>query len=380
MKRRVLMVTHTDVACDNRILKEMEALASSSEGWVVHAIGFSLGEGSRPASIPLGTTIDTLQLRTRTWTRIPKPVRHAFSMLELVWKVVRCGAAWRPSVVHSHDTMVLPAAAMIAKLCGAKLVYDAHELESDKNGGTPILRWATKAIERILWPFVDLFITVSPSIANWYLECFGKKPVAVVLNAPVQSTPSKHGGGLGTLRPSLGISANSPLCVYVGLLGRGRGLEALLEVFASPERRAHLVLVGFGELKALCEAVASRSSHVHLHPAVPHDELVDLIQDANVGICMIEHVSLSDYLCLPNKLFEYIAAGLPVLVSDMPELRRVVETYSCGFVAGKGRHEIEAAISRIETSPPSRLTGLPVELTWNAQARSLTLAYARFVR
>ncbi len=377
MTRRVLMVTHTDVPFDNRILKEMEALASSSEAWNVHAIGVALDEGNRPASIPRGTTVDTLELRSRKWIRLPKPVRYACTMIELLWKIVGRGVAWKPAIVHSHDTMVLPAAALVAWWSGAKLVYDAHELESDKNGGTAILAWATKIIERLLWSRVDLLITVSPSIGNWYVATFGPKPLAIVLNAPVQSAAVRLGHRNGALRQRFGIAREVPLCVYVGLLGRGRGLEVLLEVFQAPHRLAHLAFVGYGDLKPLIEAAAMRSPNVHVHDSVPHDALVDLIRDADLGACMIERVSLSDYLCLPNKLFEYIAAGVPVLVSDFPELRRVTEKYACGIVVGIGRDEVEAAIARFEAVLPQRPSGLPNELTWAAQAGTLAAAYAR---
>jgi len=373
------MVTHTDVPYDNRILKEMEALASSPEGMLVHTIGVALDEGNRSAAIPTGTSVDTQRLRSRNWTFLPKPLRYACTMLELLWKITRRGVAWKPDVVHSHDTMVLPSAALIAWWCGAKLVYDAHELESDKNGGTSILAWGIKTIERRFWSRIDLLITVSPSIGDWYLSTFGLKPLAVVLNSPVYAKQLTQNPGSGYLRRRFGSASDEPLCVYVGLLGRGRGLESLMRVFESPHRRAHLVVVGYGELKEVCEAVARRSTHVHVHDAVPHDELVSLIRDADLGICLIERVSLSDYLCLPNKLFEYIAAGVPVLVSDFPELRRVVETYSCGFVSSEGQNSMEVAISSVEAKLPPRLPGLPVELTWATQAKTLVDAYQRMM-
>lgn len=371
------MVTHTDVPFDNRILKEMEALASSSEAWNVHAIGVALDEGNRPAAIPRGTTVDTLELRSRKWLRLPKPVRYACTMIELLWKIVGRGVAWKPAIVHSHDTMVLPAAALVAWWSGAKLVYDAHELESDRNGGTAILAWATKIIELLLWSRVDFLITVSPSIGGWYVATFGPKPLAIVPNAPVQSAAVCHGNRNGALRQRLGIGREVPLCVYVGLLGRRRGLEVLLEVFQAPHRQAHLVFVGYGDLKPVIEAAAMRSPNVHVHDSVPHDALVDLIGDADLGACIIERVSLSDYLSSPNKLFEHKSAGVPVLFSDFPVLRRISQQYACGKVVGGRRDDVEAAIARFEEVLPQRPAGLPHELTWAAQARTLTAAYDR---
>lgn len=374
MGQRVLMLTHSDVPYDNRILKEMEALATAREAWRILAIGVTLDEGNQAAPLPIGTEVETLQLRSRRWTWLPKPLRYGFTMLELMFELVRRGTTWRPDIVHSHDTMVLPAAAFIAWWCRAKLVYDAHELESDKNGSTPLIGWSTRLVERTVWSSVDLFITVSPKILDWYFEAFGPNPAAVVLNSPVEE-PAPAGAGHRALRARFGISADATLCVYVGYLGTGRSLESLVEVFGEPSRRAHLVIVGYGELWDFCAQAAVRSPHIHLHEAVPHHQLVGLIRNADVGVCLIENVSLSDYYSLPNKLFEYLAAGLAVLASDFPEMRRVIEKYQCGVVAGEGRAAIRAAIESLEAKRPVRLSGIPEPLSWGAQARALVNAY-----
>lgn len=379
MRRCVLMLTHTDVPFDNRILKEMDALASASHQWIVRSIGVKLDEGNEPASPPRGTEVVTLRLRSRSWTWLPKPVRNGCTMLELTWKLVRLGNAWSPDVVHAHDTMVLPAAAIIAWCRKAYLVYDAHELESNKNGTTPVMAWATLVIERLVWSSVDLFVTVSPSIQNWYLRTFGAKPAVVVLNAPL-SAPHPVADRTDTLRTRFGIPAEATLCVYVGYLGVGRSLEALIQVFSDPERSSHLVIVGYGPLWDLCSCAAASSSHLHLHEAVPHDHLVSLIQEADVGVCLIENVSLSDYYCLPNKLFEYLAAGLAVLASDFPEMRRIVEQHQCGIVVGEGANAMRLAIRQLEAKQLDRAAGIPNDLAWTTQAEALTTAYLALAR
>ena len=86
--------------------------------------------------------------------------------------------------MHCHDTLVLPIGLLVKFLTGAKLIYDAHELESNKNLQSNLNSSVTKFIEFTSWRFVDLFISVSPSICKWYEENLGEKRNVVILNSP----------------------------------------------------------------------------------------------------------------------------------------------------------------------------------------------------
>jgi glycosyltransferase involved in cell wall biosynthesis len=163
--------------------------------------------------------------------------------------------------------------------------------------------------------------------------------------------------------------------IYVGILGRGRGIEELLKVFSDPDVPAHLVCMGYGDLAATVASFAKNNSRVHLHPPVPHHLVVEYASGADVGLCFIENVSLSDYYCLPNKLFEYCFAGIPVLASDFPEIRQIVERFALGQVCAPGADAIKSAVLSFIASPPRRISADLSPLSWERQAEKLVALY-----
>jgi glycosyltransferase involved in cell wall biosynthesis len=282
--------------------------------------------------------------------------------------------------------MVLPIAALVSIVRGAKLVYDAHELESAKNGSTYLVSRAILAFEWICWPRVDLLISVSPSIIKWYQERFSEKRSVVVLNAPTLSegTTGHTRGALPRsertyFRQMYGIPEGRLIFIYVGYFGVGRGIERMLQVFSSGAVESHLVFMGYGDLLEQIYCKTLESDNVHLHDPVPHERVVSVTQHADVGLCLIENVSLSDYYCLPNKLFEYAFAGVPVLASSFPDMSEVVDTYHLGSCTDPDVESITRAISEMEKAPPAPLTADFFPLSWEAQERVLREEYRRLL-
>jgi glycosyltransferase involved in cell wall biosynthesis len=124
---------------------------------------------------------------------------------------------------------------------------------------------------------------------------------------------------------------------------------------------------------------AQRFPNIHLHQAVPHDEVVKFVREADCGLCLIEDVSLSDRLCLPNKLFEYAFAGVPILASRLPEIARVVQQYDLGACCDNDADSIEAAVLKIEREGLVRPVADLTELSWDTQAKRLQEAYRQLL-
>lgn len=377
MSIRALHISHTDIRSDSRILKEMEAVSSMEDTEVI-GMGAEDQDGAPAVDRQQAFQIRAIRPFTRQLKALPRPLYLALAFFELSCRLVWFGAFLRPRVVHCHDTLVLPAGVLIKLLTGALLIYDAHELESDKNGQTRILSRATWLMEKACWRWIDGFVSVSDAIVAWYMERFAPRPSAVVLNSPVfQARPDDARPPRSThFRETFGIPDGALIFVYVGILTRGRGVEALLEVFSDTAVNAHLVFMGYGDLDAAISAACARHSSIHLHPPVPHQRVVEYTSGADVGLCFVENVSLSDYYCLPNKLFEYSFAGLPVLASDFPEIKRVVQQYLLGKVCSPDRDAIRAAVLSFIESPPGRLATIDLTpLSWGQQAQHLVALY-----
>ena len=319
--------------------------------------------------------VRSIQVFFRSVRWLPDPVRHVLIYLEMLFRVLVAGLVVRPRLVHCHDTPLLPAAVLLAWLCRAKVIYDAHELESDKNGQTALVSRGTYLLEKVSWGGVDGFVTVSGSIMRWYESRFARKESELVLNSPVIGAIA--GQAERRFHQKYGIPEEQLVFVYLGLFVPGRGVEKLLEVFSSQGVQAHIVFVGRGPLRAMIERSAQGNPRVHVHGAVPHDQVVPLVKSADYGVCLVEKVSLSDYYSLPNKLFEYAFAGVPVLASNFPDMQELVERFSLGACTADDEASITQAVMRLQASGRQRVTTDLAPLGWAAQADHLRGLYRR---
>jgi len=376
---RLLHLSQTDIRYDNRILKELTALARNRE-YEVFCIGFASAEAIHHSKMQHNFTIVTLSLFTEKLTWMPRSIRYALVMTEMTIRLVFASVCRRPDVVHSHDTMALPAGALIKLITGAKLIYDAHELESDKCGQSKILSKATLIFERLCWRSVDYLISVSPSIINWYKTNVGHKPSSLILNSPfiesnIDGLLVRDKFKVGYFNQLYDIPQDCLVFIYIGLLAPGRGIETTLNAFRSNMIKSHLIFVGYGKLHDEIRAIAAKHKNIHLHDPVPHEEVVSFVSHADVGLCLIENNSLSDYYCLPNKLFEYCFAGLPVLASRFPDIESVVKEYSLGYCCDIEPNSIINAIKEFERHKPSRIDTDLTPLSWNTQENILNNVY-----
>jgi glycosyltransferase involved in cell wall biosynthesis len=226
------------------------------------------------------------------------------------------------------------------------LIYDAHELESDKAGQTKILSKCTLFIEKIAWKKVDFFISVSPSILNWYNSNFGYKKSELILNSPEFRDANNIVTKNNYLREKFSIPEDEKIYLYLGIISKfGRGIELYLEAFKSININSHLVFIGYGDFVDEIKVITNEYSNIHYHPAVSHDQVVEIAKSADVGLCLIEPISLSDTYSLPNKLFEYAFSNLYILSSDLPDIRKTIEDFDLGTYC---KNDISDLIKSIE--------------------------------
>jgi glycosyltransferase involved in cell wall biosynthesis len=324
---RVAMLLHKSVRHDSRVRREARALAQAGHEVVVLEL----------APIEAGV-LDGFARRSvlpAPWTRrLPYHLYRALCLLSFVFAVTRV----RPDVVHAHDAAMLLPGLAGARLTGARLVYDSHELAT----GVPYRErfWArfVAAVERVGVPRADAVVTVSDGIARRLQDRYRlRERPAVVRNVCDLPAPDPSVAP-GALRLLAGVPDGEPLILHQGAAALDRGCETLVRAVARLER-GHVVFLGDGDpgyaerLAAIAgtERVAER---VHLVDGVPPERLLTYTRDADVGVSLLQDTCENHRLALPNKVFEYLAEGVPVVVSDSPELGRLVAERDVGWRAG----------------------------------------------
>ncbi len=261
-------------------------------------------------------------------------------------------------IYHAHDFNTLPVAWWAKKRLGGKLVYDSHELFVERNTPTPssyISKYMIGKIEAFLIHKCDVVITVNESIAKELAHRYGIERPRVLMNAP-PSPKEPRFDPERSLRATLGISGQYKILLYSGGITFGRGLSQVIEAIEYLPY-CHLVIMGYGAesyIEYLKDVAAKEgvSSRVSFFGPVPSEEVTAFASTADLGIAPIENRCLSYYYCSPNKLFEYIAAGLPVVASNFPELKRIIEGYGLGTTFDpEDPRDIARAINEVLSDP-----------------------------
>ena len=246
-----------------------------------------------------------------------------FSVLTYVRsKPVKC--------VNSHSLSSLPLGILVKLMSGCKLIYDTHELETETKSQSGLRKKIAKLIEKKCINYVDHTFVVSESIASWYEEQYHLRRPTVVLNVPFLTEKIKS----NYFREKFGIQNSKKIILYQGDLSYGRGVEAILNCFLKNRIDGCVVIfMGNGDLIEKIESASKSSDSIFAHDFVPPKDLFRYTSSADIGVSLIENTCLSYYYCLPNKFFEYAMAGLPVIVSNVIELSKMVNFAGNGVVS-----------------------------------------------
>jgi glycogen synthase len=323
------------------------------------------GESRRPGASAALPRV-TLFQRTRRW----------FGGLSYATQAVALARGVRPQLVHANDWNTMWAGLLVKWLYGARLVYDSHELWADRNGRWEWRPWLI-ACEALFVRAADGVVTASPGYAGALASRYRIAPPAVVRNIPESPPPSVPATRSG--------ERGKPLVVYVGGLMPGRGLEQMIDALPQiPEARLCAVGPGAPPYRAglLARArAAGVSDRVELRAPVAPGEIGEVLAGATAGLCLIQPICRSYELSLPNKLFEYAAAGVPVLASDLPIIGRLVRREEIGVLAPvEDSGAIAAGLRSLAEPERWRLTAQRARAfadthRWPQEARTLECVY-----
>jgi glycosyltransferase involved in cell wall biosynthesis len=371
---RIIVLVSNDLVYDQRVQKTCGTLREL--GWSPYVVGREL-----PNSDPLPKDFAGHRFR------LP------FSRGALFYAALNVRLAWyllfarEPTeAIWANDLDTLWPAYWAARWRKLPLIYDSHEFFTEAAGltGRPLQRYAWLAIERVLFPRLKSVITVNDSIADAYLERYPQgrpgRPL-VVRNMPMAAPPVSETGR--EVFAQFSIPTDLPILILQGaFLDVDRGaLEAVHALEAIPEVR--LVLVGAGPEWETARALESATPRLHCLPKLPYESLRRLTAGADVGLSLDKGTHGNYYFSLPNKLFDYMHAGIPVVASPMPEVRRVVESCGIGMViTDHSPPAIAEAVRFVLATPRSdwsaRCATAAASHHWSAQqdviARAISLA------
>lgn len=382
---------------DARVLKEAQTLARAGHRVTVYAL-HEPGETKRREELEPRLTVRRVTrspqhlFGVKTARRqVAAPSSPKNSHAKLVARALSRGlvhaglvlrlASKRPDVVHAHDVNTLPTAWLAAALSGARLVYDAHEISTDREGYRPV-RNLVAGIEKRLMPRADAAITTTTLRAKFFARAYGVPRPLVLANMPRLAEIPRS----SRIRDALRLNREWPIVLYQGGIQQGRGLERLAQA-AEHVPDAYFVFIGGGRLEPVLRGiVAARGleERVRFIRTLPLDELPAYTASADVGVQPIENTCLNHYTTDSNKLFEYAMAGLPVIASDLPEISRVVRRHELGLLVTPGDdRSLVDALTRMVRDPDLRrrhaekARAARAVLNWEAQEGALVELYAR---
>jgi glycosyltransferase involved in cell wall biosynthesis len=342
---RVAMALYGEITNDSRVLREAGTLAAAGHDVTVYCL-----EGTIPADAPFRVVTWTPRsgpvepgggspfVRSMSASRLKRAARQLSWLVGYArdlnaWGRWAVGAAGDVDVWHAHD---LPGLLSIGphRTLGARLVYDSHEIYLDSGSAARLPRLFRRALgvlERRYVRRAAALVTVNEAYAE-VLQRTRPRRTVIVRNCPPVWSPTPSSRSL--LRDAVGVDEMTPLVLYHGVFAPHRGVEQLAEAMLEDDLRgAHLALLGFGDLLPEFTRLAAEprfGGRVHVVDGVPPDQLLDWVSGADVDVMALERSSLNHWLCTPNKLWESLATGVPVVVSDFPVMHRIVLDNSDG--------------------------------------------------
>jgi len=339
-KRAVVSVTN-DLATDNRVHRTCTVLQEL--GCEVLLVGRLL-----PGSLPLERTYATRRFR------LPfrkGPLFYAAFNLRLFLLLLTA----RATLFVANDLDTLLPNFLASRLRGKELVYDTHEYftEVPELVARPRVRAVWLSIERWIFPKLAHVLTVNRSIANAYAERYPQRKGEAI--AVVRNIPMKRDLGAQPTRAELGLPEDAKLLVLQGAgINVDRGAEEAL--LAMKELPGHLLLViGGGDAWPVLQCLVAEhdlQDRVRLLGKMPYERMMAHTRHALVGLTLDKDTNLNYRFSLPNKLFDYLNAGVPVVATDLPEVAAIVREHGCGLVVPAPEPAIiAAAVQRLTADP-----------------------------
>jgi glycosyltransferase involved in cell wall biosynthesis len=326
MTKRAIVCVSNDLSTDQRVHKTCLTLQKC--GYTVTEIGRLL-----PNSIDLERPYSTLRKKLifNCGPLFYAELNIRFFFYLLFKKV---------DLIFANDLDTLLACYLASKLRNNRLIYDSHEYftETPELVSRPNIQKVWKSIEYLILPHLTNIITVNESIAKIYSSNYDID-VKVVRNIPLyKQAQTKKSLELNN------VSQYKNIIIYQGALNKGRCLENVL-IAMTMVADGHLIIIGDGDLTIDLKKLSYElniTDRVSFIGKIDGTTLHQYTRLAKIGICLLENNGLNYYYSLPNRIFDYLYAGVPVLASSFPEIKNIVEQFKTGVLIKNNSPELIA--------------------------------------
>ena len=399
---RVCMLVSNNVSIDARVRKEAETLARAGADVIVIGVGDEVPEdialkapyrlilasqtvSGKPLQPKLGKAHVWRPLRVLVNMTVTasRQKRYAMQQDESGYvapiarqDMIETAKPYQFDIVHAHDLDTLYAGSQIAHANNALLVYDSHELFLALHFLNENSRRDGAIVEAEVFPHIDALVTVSPQIADRLCEQYNRYDLDPVV---------LFNGGVRTMDRVTPVGKPVRL-FFQGAFAPDRNLVELVEAMGQLREKATLTLQGWGpDEESIREMIARKSLEgvVEIIPPCPPFEVVESASKFDVGIINSIAKDENFLVTLPNKLFDYMSAGLAIASTDLPPIKEIIEKESCGITYAQNGVESTAKVLQSLIENPDRIMQMKQasldaapKYAWDAQAKKLINLYA----
>jgi glycosyltransferase involved in cell wall biosynthesis len=384
IRKKVGMILGNPFINDNRVLREAGVLAKA--GYKVRL--FATADEGLPA-FEKTNNFEVIRLPIKNYSSFRLRIYPYYTEYFKAYKKL---VAEKADIYHCHDLDTLLLGYLVIKRNKAKIVYDSHEYWPSRTVFTktffdhikglirnPIFRFMEKYLIKRVDAVISANDTSGLALSKHYKIA---QPVSIYNYHSLENQKSSN-----ILRNRLGLE-DKKIMLYLGGINKGRGILELVSSLKYLPDKFNLVFLGKGRYKEFALNLAKKlgvKDRVHFPNAVPPKEVVKWASSADIGVSPIQNISMSYYFSSPNKVFEYLMAGLPIAVSNFPEMKRIMSRHHVGEMFNPDDPKsIAKAVNKILTNEDyskklraNALRAAREEYNWEKESKKLINLYSK---